>query len=214
MARHDRESRRRTARRPARGPEGNAEMQQRGHLAQVAARLIAEHGIADWGLARRKAAHQLMLGDRALMPGDDEIESALLEHQTLFGGAAHAAVLRDKREEALRWMRRLEKFSPTLFGGVAAGWATIHSDIRLELIAADAKAVELALLGKDQRYRAMPMDRDGAAELWIDTPFGGLRLSVRTTEDVRHRPLRDRHGRLPARLGEAALRDLLNAADP
>ena len=32
------------------------------------------------------------------------------------------------------------KFSPHLTGGVAAGWATEHSDIRLELVANDAKS--------------------------------------------------------------------------
>src|SRR5450432_3063019 len=122
------------------------EAQDRTRIAQVAARLIAEHGITDWSQAKRKAVRQLMLPDRAALPGDDEIEAALVDYHALFGGEAHVAQLRAQREEALRWMHRLAAFEPALVGGVAAGWATAHSDIRLELIADNVKAVELALL--------------------------------------------------------------------
>ena len=109
-----------------------------------------------------------MLPDREALPGDDEIAAALAEYHALFGGDAHAATLRAQREEALRWMRRLREFAPLLTGGVAAGWATEHSDIRLELVANDAKLVELALLNAGVAYRAMHSDRDGAAELFVD----------------------------------------------
>src|SRR4030095_13548344 len=76
-------------------------------VAQVAARLIVEHGLADWTLAKRKAARQLMLPDTTAMPSNDEIEAALTEHHALFGGEAHAANLRSMRAQALRWMDRL-----------------------------------------------------------------------------------------------------------
>ena len=113
------------------------EAQNRTRIAQLAARLIAEHGIADWSLAKRKAARQLMLSEREALPGDHEIEAALAEHHALFGGAVHDETLAAQRTEALAWMRRLEAFRPLLIGGVAAGWATEHSDIRVELCADD-----------------------------------------------------------------------------
>ena len=58
---------------PARGDGRRAERDdvfvadghERAGVAQVAARLIAEHGIGDWSLAKRKAARQLGLPDRA-----------------------------------------------------------------------------------------------------------------------------------------------------
>ena len=184
--------------------------QNRLRIAQVAARLIAEHGIADWTLAKRKAVRELMLPEREALPGDDEIELALAEYHALFGGAAHAQMLRAKREDALRWMRRLAQFAPLLTGGVAVGWATTHSDIRLELVAADAKIVELALLGGTVAYRAMHADRDGAAELFIESPSGGLRLSISDAATARQRPLRDRHGRADVRLDDAAVVELLD----
>lgn len=186
--------------------------QTRLRIAQAAARLIAEHGITDWSLAKRKAARQLMLPEREALPGDDEIEAALTEHHALFAPDAHAAVLRGQREHALRWMRRLAQFRPLLTGGVAAGWATEHSDIRLELVAPDAKAVELVLLNAGESYRAMGSDRDGAAELFMSDGDAGIRLSVRTPEQARQRPRRDRHGQEEIRLGADEVAALLDSA--
>ena len=79
-------------------------------IAQVAARLIAEHGITDWSLAKRKAARQLMLPEREALPGDDEIAGR--------AGRAPRAVRRATRtttscaRSARRrcvWMRRLAR---------------------------------------------------------------------------------------------------------
>jgi len=168
----------------------------RARIAQAAARLIAEHGLTDWSLAKRKAAHQLMLPSNAALPGNDEIEQALVEFHALFGGAAHAAGLRAQRETALDWMRRLEAWSPRLVGGVAAGWAGTHSDIRIELVADDPKAVEITLAGEGVDYAAAGPSpesrlRTRSAELLIQTPVGGVRLSIVTPEDRRQRPRDD-----------------------
>ena len=178
-------------------------------IAQAAARLIVEHGITDWSLAKRKAARQLMLPEREALPGDDEIEAALAEHHALFAPEAHARQLRGQREVALRWMRRLSQFAPLLAGGVAAGWATEHSDIRLELVAADPKAVELALLNGGVTYRSTGSDRDGPAELFVTDGGAALRLAVRTPEQARQRPRRDRHGQEELRLDAEAVAALL-----
>ena len=191
---------RRTERRFGLGPDGA----QRASIAQLAARLIAEHGLADWSLAKRKAARQLDLPERAALPGDDEIEAALRDYHALFGGEAHEASLRSQREEALLWMKRLAAFRPLLVGGVAEGWATEHSDIRLELVAEDAKSVELVLLNAGEPYRAMGSDRDGASELFLDK---GVRLSIRTPGQARQR----RRGS-DVRLSAEQLTELLTAS--
>jgi len=160
-------------------------------IAQVAARLIAEHGIADWSLAKRKAARQLVLGERVALPADEEIQAALVDYHLLFGGEAHARRLHAQRETALRWMGRLADYSPVLVGGVAAGWATEHSDIHLELCAEDPKAVEIALLNASIPYRTLGTDRDGAAEILLTGP-DPVRLSIRTATLARQRPRRER----------------------
>jgi hypothetical protein len=180
-------------------PDGRG-ARNRTRIAQAAARLIAEHGISDWSLAKRKAARQLMLPEREGLPGDDEITAALADHHALFGRDTHAPQLKRQREQALRWMRRLAEFAPLLSGGVAAGWATEHSAVRLELTAPDAKAVELVLLNAGTCYRSTGNDRDGASELVVDDGDGPVRLSIRTPEQARQRPKRDRHGQEDVRL--------------
>jgi len=183
---------------------------ERESIAQLAAQLIAEHGIGDWSQAKRKAARQLGLAERVPLPGDDEVEEALRDYQALFGGEEHEAVLREQREEALAWMRRMEEFRPLLVGGVAEGWATEHSDIRLELAADDAKAVELALINGGVSYRSLPpRSAEAQADLYIETRRGVVRLTVRTYEAARRLPRRDRHGREELRLDASALGELL-----
>jgi hypothetical protein len=201
---------RRAERRSSFGTEGH----ERESIAQTAATLIAEHGIADWALAKRKAARQLGLPERGPLPGDDEVEEALRDYHALFGGEEHEACLRAQREEALVWMKRLAGFRPLLVGGVAEGWATEHSDIRLELAADDAKAVEIALINGGQSYRSLPpRSADAQADLYIETRRGVVRLTVRTHEAARRLPRRDRHGREETRLDERGVEALLEGGN-
>jgi len=168
-------------------------------IAQGAARLIAEHGLADWALAKRKAARQLLLPDTAPMPSNEEIEAALADHHALFGGTAHAAALRAQRTEALGWMRHLAAWQPLLVGGVAAGWATEHSDVRLELVADDPKTVEIALASQGIAYAALPPREDGdAAHLRVDSPRVAVRITILTEQQRRNRPRRSAEPRLTA----------------
>ena len=197
-----------SVKRPVTGPFGK-DAHDRARIAQRAAQFIAEHGIADWNLAKRKAARELALPDGRAFPGDDEIEAALADYHALFGGDAHVVTLRSQREEALQWMRQLAAFRPVLTGGVAAGWATAHSDIRIELLAEDAKLVELALLNAGVPYRAMHADRERTVDLFVDTRRGGVRLTMRYPIDARQRLRRD--ARDEVRLDQAALEALLAA---
>ncbi|HTC16574.1 MAG TPA: hypothetical protein VK695_12305 [Steroidobacteraceae bacterium] len=119
-------------------------------LAQEAARIMAEHGIGDFLVAKRKAAERFGVSDgAALLPKNSEIESALAEYQRLFGGASHLSALLAQRRAALSAMRYLNEFSPRLVGAVLAGTATEHSEVQLHLFAERAESVSLKLL--DQR---------------------------------------------------------------
>lgn len=184
-------------------------LQDRTRIAQQAARLIAEHGLTDWSAAKRKALRQLMLPDSAALPSNDELTEALHAHYALFDAAAHATSLREQRAEALVWMKRLKEWAPLLVGGVAAGWATEHSDVRLELVADDPKSVEIALAGAGVRYAALPLRDDGddgrAAHLLIETPRADVRLTIVSEQQRRNRP---RHGDDP-RLDATAVAALL-----
>jgi len=171
----------------------------RTRIAQLAARLIVEHGITDWSLAKRKAARSLMLPEGAALPSNDDLVQALTEHHALFGGEQHAASLRCQRQEALAWMHRLAPWQPLLVGGVAAGWASAHSDVRLELVADDPKAVEISLASEGIVYAALAAgagdDRPGA-QLRIELPHAAIRLSILTPQQRRNRPRRDDEPRL------------------
>ena len=105
----------------------------RSRIAQTTARLIAEHGLTDWNAAKRKACRELGLPDREALPDNDEVEQALRDYNSLFLSDEQPTRLRQQRLEALRWMERLSEWKPVLTGAVAAGWATAHSELRLEL---------------------------------------------------------------------------------
>jgi len=116
-------------------------------LAQEAARIMAEHGIRDFLVAKRKAAERFGVSDgAALLPKNREIENALAEYQRLFGGESHLSTLEAQRRAALSAMRYLNEFSPRLVGAVLSGTATQHSEVQLHLFAETAEAVTLKLL--------------------------------------------------------------------
>ena len=115
-------------------------------LAEEAARWIGDHGVEDYGVAKRKAAERLGIADAAALPSNLEIEAALRERQRLFGGTAHGARLKEQRRAAIDAMRLLGEFEPRLVGPVLAGTATAHSDISLHVFADFAEAVAMRLM--------------------------------------------------------------------
>ena len=79
-------------------------------LAQEAARIMAEHGIRDFFVAKKKAAERLGVSDgSAVLPKNTEIETALVEYQRLFGGDSHTESLYAQRRAALSAMRYLQR---------------------------------------------------------------------------------------------------------
>lgn len=192
-----RERDRRTAR-PRQGFAGafnGRAAQDRTRIAQATARLIAEHGMTDWSAAKRKAARQLGVPEDSRLPSNEDVQQALSDYHALFADAEHTASLHAQRVIALRWMRRLERWSPLLVGGVAAGWASAHSDIRLELVADDPKAVEMTLAGHGVQYAAASNRVEEAgdspgAQLLIHGTDSDVRLSVLTPNQRRNRPRR------------------------
>jgi len=117
-------------------------------LAREAARLMIEHGLPDYGLAKRKAAARLGVTDRAVLPKNTEIEEALAEHQRLFVPEAHASELSGMRRAALAAMRLLADFEPRLVGPLLSGTATAHNHITLHLFADTPESVAVQLLDR------------------------------------------------------------------
>ncbi|MFA7496190.1 MAG: nucleotidyltransferase [Acidithiobacillus sp.] len=106
-------------------------------LTVESARIMAEEGVADFRLAKEKAARRLGAGGSTQQnwPNNAEIEAELQARLQLFSGPAHAADLRQLREQALTAMLWLADFQPRLSGPVWTGTATRHSVITLHLFA-------------------------------------------------------------------------------
>ena len=126
----------------------------RSRIAYLAARLMAEDGIEDYALAKRKAARQAGLADARALPTNEEIAEALKIHQAIYQETEHRERVRALRERAVRAMRELGRFEPYLTGSVLAGNAGKYADINLHLYTEHGKHVELFLMERGIPYRA------------------------------------------------------------
>jgi hypothetical protein len=114
-------------------------------VAGEAARIMREQGVADYLLAKRKAAERLGVTDASILPRNTEIEAALVAHQRLFRAGRHETDLAALRRSALEAMRLMADFQPRLVGPVLAGTASSHSEINLHLFSDSPEAVSLRL---------------------------------------------------------------------
>ncbi|HET7588524.1 MAG TPA: hypothetical protein VFL45_10650 [Gammaproteobacteria bacterium] len=122
-------------------------------IAQEAARILAEEGVRDFLLAKRKATERLGMDARSRnLPTNREIEDALAEHHRLFHADTHERRLRELREAARRAMRLLAPFNPRLVGGVLSGLAAEHAPVQLHLFADAAEQVAIHLMDRQIQY--------------------------------------------------------------
>lgn len=120
-------------------------------ISAVAARMVVAEGL-EYGLAKRRAIRQLGLPGRTALPGNDEVEEAVVAYLALFCADTQPGELRALRRLALVWMERLAEFRPHLGGAVWHGTATRLSDIYLPLFCDDSKSAEIALLDHQVNY--------------------------------------------------------------
>jgi hypothetical protein len=133
-------------------PRSRRDNNLRRHIAYIAARMIAEDGIADYATAKQKAARQAGLADMNLLPDNHEIEDALREYQGLYQKEEQPAHLRRLREVAVKVMREFDDFRPALVGSVLSGTAGQFSDVNLQLFTDDPKALSMFLLNRRYRF--------------------------------------------------------------
>ncbi len=134
-------------------PRETGRNDRRSHIAHLAARLMAEDGIEDYALAKRKAARQAGTPDTRELPTNEEVDAALRTYQQIYHQEEHRDRLRALRETALRAMRELAQFNPYLTGSVLNGNAGKYADINLQLFTDSTKAVELYLIDRKIPYR-------------------------------------------------------------
>jgi hypothetical protein len=187
----------------------------RQRIAAVAARLMAEDGIDDFALAKRKAARQLGAPETEALPGNDEVEAELEAYRALYQADEHPELIAELRRIALDAMRAFERFSPYLTGPVLKGTAGPYAEIELQLFPESPKDVEIFLLERHlsfstQEGRRFSGDRAHAVSvftlIWEDAP---LKLSVFDPRDERVALKTSQAGRVMNRAGIAEVGALL-----
>jgi hypothetical protein len=129
-------------------------------LAEEAARLMVEHGIGDFSMAKRKAADRLGVRATGALPSNGEIHERVIERQRIFEPDARDERLTKLRSLATRMMLMLEPFRPKLVGAVLDGTATLNTAIELHVfsdspedVAATLERHGLRLHDSQRRYR-------------------------------------------------------------
>lgn len=175
-------------------------------IAELAARLMADHGIRDHAQAKRKALRQLGLPAGHAVPGNDEVDAALREYRGLFEPEAHQTELTALRRQALQAMDDLAPFQLSLVGAVANGAVSRHSDIEFDLYMDATKAFEQFLLKEGLVYESR--DRGGHATFLLYAEPANVLVRV-MPENSAHQARRARDD-TPSRLSRAQLEKLVN----
>ncbi|MBI5923217.1 MAG: hypothetical protein HY847_16400 [Betaproteobacteria bacterium] len=149
-------------------------------ITSLAARLMAEDGITNYGLAKRKAAKQLGVPESEALPANQEIEEALREYLNIFQPEELRERLALLRREALDMMRRLERFKPYLTGPVLDGTAGRYAEAEIELFADSAKEVEIFLLDHGICFEHADIHHNGPT-YWNEQLEARLRLEGEET---------------------------------
>jgi hypothetical protein len=114
---------------------------------------MAEHGIADFASAKRKAAERLGVRAGAALPSNAQIHERLAERQRTFDPAGHNGRLGRLRMVAVQAMDFLAGFRPKLVGAVLDGTATQTAAIELHVFSDSPEAVAGALESRGLRLR-------------------------------------------------------------
>ena len=198
------------------GRRTNRQTDMRARIAAAAARLMAEDGIDDFALAKRKAARQLGALDTQSLPRNDEIEAELRAYRALYQADEHPRLISELRQIAFDAMQALEQFNPYLTGPVLKGIAGPYAEIDLQLFPDSAKDVEIFLLDHNiafttQEGRRYSGDRPHAVSLitvnWEGVP---VRLSVFDPRDERVALKTSQAGKVIERAGIAEVGAILS----
>jgi len=197
----------------------NRQTDMRARIAAAAARLMAEDGIDDFALAKRKAARQMGAADTQALPRNDEIEAELRAYRELYQAEDHPAVIEELRRAALDAMRALEHFNPYLTGSVLTGLAGPYAEIDLQLFPDSTKEVEIFLLDRNltfstQEGRRYAGDRARAVSfISLDWEGHPLRLAVFDPRDERLALKTSQTGRVADRAGIQELASIVSDSE-
>lgn len=182
----------------------------RREIAALAARMMAEDGVSDFGFAKRKAARQLGATDADALPTNAEIEAELRAWQALYQDEEQPQRLREMRTAAVAVMHLLADFRPYLTGGALDGTAGRYSELEIEIFPESTKDVEIFFLNQDFPYEHREPRRPAphAAEAVLSFDWDDVPVKVSVYPSSAERTIR--RGQERARLAQV---EALLAAD-
>lgn len=142
-------------------------------VAAEAARIMAVEGQRSYLAAKHKAAERLGASTRGSLPSNTQIEQALKEWQTLYGGEEQREILAALRRAAIEAMRFLAPFRPRLVGPVLEGTADEFSRVCLHVYDEDPDAVVRYLM-----EHGVPFDQERRRIRWHDGSWRELDVLV------------------------------------
>lgn len=188
-----------------------------GHeLVQEAARILCEERLTDYRLAKLKAAERIGLGPHTAMPGNAEIQEAVIDYQALFGGDAYRTHLMQLRRAALEAMELLADFAPRLVGAAVTGAAHAGHCVQLHCFTDAPETLDLFLIDRgidfrtgERRYRFPDGRTRDVAMIHLHAGEIGIDIAVFDELGLRQRPISPTDGLPMRRLDPAAVAQLL-----
>lgn len=172
-------------------------------ICEEAARIMIDHGLSDYRVAKKKAVQHLGLSPRRTeLPSNKELADAIRLRLRLFDGDGANSRYRARLERAAEIMDLLSDFRPRLVGLLLDGIATRHGAVELHLFCDAPEQVMIRLQDMHLPHRAydkrvrFPPDRyeqiPGFAFEWKNSPFDVL---VFKYQRIRQAPLCPVEGR-------------------
>jgi hypothetical protein len=193
---------------------GNNQQRTRLSIASAAARLMAEDGITDYVVAKRKAIQGLGLPENTRLPENAEVESELRLYQRLFQDQEQIDRIDRLRHKASEIMRIVQDFNPYLAGSVLDGTAGRYAEIDIQLFTDSAKDVEIFLLNRKIDFEhSVPRSDRAEAVLTLTDEDATTNLIVYPRKEERV-TFKTRDGRVRPRMRLEALEALLSDSRP
>jgi len=190
-------------------------------IAQEAARILAEEGVRDYLLAKRKAAQRLGFPANVKLPRNLEVEDALRAHQRLFQGEDQSRHLTQLRETAVEAMEFLARFRPRLVGPVLVGTAASTCEVNLHLFAETPEEVAIFLMENgipfESGERRVRLTADRTACFPVYSFLAGdtsIDMTVFPLDGLRQPPLSPVHGRPMERASARHVQGMLPPGPP
>lgn len=157
---------------------------------------MAEQGVRDFHVAKRKAAERSGISNERDLPSNREIEAALRDYQRLFQSLSQPLKLRALREVALEAMGFFARFEPRLVGAVLEGTADEFSAVCLHVFDDDPSEVvrflEENVMPFDEDERVLRFTSDEVAEfpvLRFDADDTTIDITILPRDLLRQAPL-------------------------